>query len=91
MGTHKVWHNVSGSLTLTLTSGFSFRKIMYEAYLSYYLRQDFSDSFTILGLWVLGLAVSHINGSNCKLNYESRALFFMTSLQYHIATWDLLK
>ena len=26
-----------------------------------------SDSFTILGLWVLGLAVSHINESNCKL------------------------
>ena len=27
----------------------------------------FSDSFTILGLWVLGLTVSHINESNCKL------------------------
>ena len=27
----------------------------------------FSDSFTILGLWGLGLAVSHINESNCKL------------------------
>ena len=26
-----------------------------------------SDSFTILGLWVLGLAVSHINEFNCKL------------------------
>ena len=26
-----------------------------------------SGSFTILGLWVLGLAVSHINESNCKL------------------------
>ena len=26
-----------------------------------------SDSFTILGLRVLGLAVSHINESNCKL------------------------
>ena len=26
-----------------------------------------SDSFTILSLWVLGLAVSHINESNCKL------------------------
>ena len=25
-----------------------------------------SDSFTILGLWVLGLAVSHINESSCK-------------------------
>ena len=38
-----------------------------------------SDSFTILGLWVLGLAVSHINGSNFKL----MPLFFMTNLQYH--------
>ena len=26
-----------------------------------------SDSFTILGLWVLGLAVSHINEPHCKL------------------------
>ena len=26
-----------------------------------------SDLFTILGLWVLGLAVSHINESNCNL------------------------
>ena len=31
---------------------------------SYYL---FSDSFSILGLWVLGLPVSHINESSCKL------------------------
>ena len=27
----------------------------------------YSDSFTIFGLWVLGLAVSHINESNYKL------------------------
>ena len=27
----------------------------------------FSDSFTLLGLWVLGLVVSHINESNYKL------------------------
>ena len=26
-----------------------------------------SDSLTILSLWVLGLAVTHINESNCKL------------------------
>ena len=26
----------------------------------------FSDSFTVLGLWVLALPVSHINQSNCK-------------------------
>ena len=42
----------------------------------------FSDSFTILGLWVPGLAVSHINVSQLQ-TYESRTLFFMTSLQYH--------
>ena len=41
-----------------------------------------SDSFTILGLLILGLAVSHINESNCKL-ITSKILFFMTSLQYH--------
>ena len=41
-----------------------------------------SDSFTILGLWVLGLAVSHINESQLQ-TYESRTLFLMTSLKYH--------
>ena len=41
-----------------------------------------SDSFTILGLWVLGLAVSHINESQLQ-TYESRTLFLMTSLQYY--------
>ena len=40
-----------------------------------------SGTFTILGLWVLGIAVSHINESNCK--HESRTLFLMTSLQYY--------
>ena len=43
---------------------------------------DCSDSFTILCLWVLGLAVSHINESKLQ-TYESRTLFLMTSLQYH--------
>ena len=33
-----------------------------------------SDLFTILGLWVLGLAVSHINESQLQ-TYESRTLF----------------
>ena len=42
----------------------------------------FSDSFTILGLWVLGLAVSNINESQLQ-TYESKALFLMTSLQYY--------
>ena len=42
-----------------------------------------SDSFTILGLWVLGLAVSNINESQLQ-TYESKTLFLMTSLQYYI-------
>ena len=41
-----------------------------------------SDSFTIMGLWVLGLAASHINESKLQ-TYESRTLFLMTSLQYY--------
>ena len=41
-----------------------------------------SDSFTILGLWVLGLAVSNINESQLQ-TYESKTLFLMTSLQYY--------
>ena len=41
-----------------------------------------SDSFTILGLWVLGLTVSHINESQLQ-TYESKTLFLMTSLQYY--------
>ena len=39
-----------------------------------------SDSFTILGLWVLGLPVSNINESQLQ-TYESKTLFLMTSLQ----------
>ena len=38
-----------------------------------------SDSFTILGLWVLGLATSNINESPLQTN-ESKTLFLMTSL-----------
>ena len=38
--------------------------------------EDPSDSFTILGLWVLGLTVSHINESQLQI-YESRTLFLM--------------
>ena len=41
-----------------------------------------SDSFSILGLWVLGLAVSNINESQLQ-TYESKTLFLMTSLQYY--------
>ena len=41
-----------------------------------------SDSFTILGLWVLGLAVSNINESNCKF-MSPKTLSLMTSLQYY--------
>ena len=36
----------------------------------------FSDSFTILGLWVLGLALSNINESQLQ-TYESKPLFLM--------------
>ena len=35
-----------------------------------------------MGLWVLGLAVSHINESQLQ-TYESKTLFLMTSLQYY--------
>ena len=41
-----------------------------------------SDLFTILGLWVLGLAVSNINESPLQTN-ESKTLFLMTSLPYY--------
>ena len=41
-----------------------------------------SDSFTILGLWVLGLAVSNINESQLQ-TYESKTLFLMISPQYY--------
>ena len=41
-----------------------------------------SDSFTILGLWVLGLATSNINESPLQTN-ESSTLFLMTSLPYY--------
>ena len=44
-------------------------------------RKISSDSFTILGLWVLGLAVSNINESQLQ-TYESKTLFLMTILQY---------
>ena len=30
-----------------------------------------NTQFTILGLWVLGLVVSHINESNCKLKSQN--------------------
>ena len=41
-----------------------------------------SDSFTILGLWVLGLAISNINESPLQTN-ESKTPFLMTSLPYY--------
>ena len=44
--------------------------------------RNFSDSFTILSLWVLGLAVSNNNESQLQ-TYESKTLFLMTSLQYY--------
>ena len=42
----------------------------------------YSDSFTILGIWVLGLAVSNINESPLQ-NNESKTLFLMTSLPFY--------
>ena len=50
-------------------------------YLHQWRIQRGSDSFTILGLWVLGLTVSNINESQLQI-YESKSLFLMTSLQY---------
>ena len=41
-----------------------------------------SDSFTILGLWVLGLATSNINKFPLQTN-ESSTLFLMRSLPYY--------
>ena len=41
-----------------------------------------SDSFTILGVWVLGLATSNIKESPLQTN-ESKTLFLMTSLPYY--------
>ena len=42
----------------------------------------YSDSFTIFGLWVLGLATSNINESPLQTN-ESKTLFLMTILPYY--------
>ena len=47
-----------------------------------YCLQICSDSFTILGLWVLGLATSNINESRLQTN-ESKTLFLITSLPYY--------
>ena len=48
-----------------------------------------SDSFTNLALWVLGLAVSHINESNCKL--MSPEHYFTWQVCNIFASWDSLK
>ena len=48
-----------------------------------------SDSFTILSLWVLGLAISHINESNCKL--MSPEHYFSWQVCNTIASWNSLK
>ena len=52
-----------------------------------------SDSFTIWGLWVLGLAVSNINESPLQTN-ESKTLFFndKSAILLHPGTrWDSLQ
>ena len=48
----------------------------------YQIKPYISYSFTILGLWVLGLATSNINESPLQTN-ESSTLFLMTSLPYY--------
>ena len=67
------------SNTLTLHSVFSLNNEFYEssaAHVSLCLKVYIkgppwvntpSDSFTILALWALGLAVTHISESNCKV------------------------
>ena len=47
-----------------------------------WIKDILSDSLTILGLWVLGLATSNINESPLQTN-ESKTLFLMTSLPYY--------
>ena len=47
------------------------------------------DSFTILGFWVLGLAVSHINESNCKLMSPEHFFFEKSAILLHPGTrWN---
>ena len=55
---------------------------MYIYLYSLQIYDSISDSFTILGVWVLGLAVSNINESPLQTN-ESKTLFLMTSLLYY--------
>ena len=50
------------------------------------LQVPVKGSFTILGLWVLGLAVSHVIVSNCKL--MSQEHFFSRQVCNTIASWD---
>ena len=45
-----------------------------------------SDSFTIFGLWVLGLAVSHINEDNCKLMSPEHYFYDMSAILLHSGT-----
>ena len=45
-----------------------------------------SDSFTFLGLWVLGLAVSYINESQLQI-YESRTLLFHYKFAIPLHPW----
>ena len=59
-----------------------YRKILSDSMKMVKYHGIVSDLFTILGLWVLGLTVSHINESQ-QQTYESRTLFLMISLQYY--------
>ena len=69
--------NTSSILGLQFTEISNYSEQPYTNY-----RYRCSDSFTILGLWVLGLATSNINESPLQTN-ESKTLFLMTSLPYY--------
>ena len=51
-----------------------------------YMLSYISDSFTTLGLWVLGLAVSHINESNSKLMSPEHYLSDKSTILLHPGT-----
>ena len=47
---------------------------------------DLSYSFTILSLWVLGLAVSHINEPNCNLMSPEHYFIDKSAILLHPGT-----
>ena len=53
------------SLTFVFQESLGLPSVVFESPWTYF--KSPSDSFTILGLWVLGLALYHINDYNCKV------------------------